>query len=155
MPLAFNLAAIHLSEAAPAAFSSSMIGNSSERRVLALAGRVARLAPRPLSPAAARLPRVPLSFFPLALAAPRATLVHLEIMRRSSSATMAMNPSVSRLAHAMSATTRSTPALSSPNRKCASRQWRSNSAITKVALRRLHRCDASVSLGRSVRLSDF
>jgi hypothetical protein len=78
--------------------------------------------------------RLPPSFCPRGLAAARASLVRREIMRRSSSATMAMIPTVRRLALGMSAATNSTPAFSSPSRKCASRLRRSSLAMMRVAL---------------------
>jgi hypothetical protein len=57
-----------------------------------------------------KLPGLP-SLTPRALAAARAALVRAEIMRRSSSATIAMMPTVSRLADGISAATNPTPAM--------------------------------------------
>jgi hypothetical protein len=62
-------------------------------------------------------PRLPPSFVPRRLAAASASLVRLLIIRRSSSATIAMMPTVSRLAFGISAATKSTPAFSSPSKK--------------------------------------
>jgi hypothetical protein len=73
------------------------------------AGRPAFVASdRQVAPVAAEL-------LPWALAAARASLVRFEIMRRSSSAIMAMMPTVGRLGLGMSAATKSTPA--SPDRE--------------------------------------
>ena len=81
---------------------------------------------RPISAPFTSVPLGLPSLTPLALAAASAAFVRDEIARRSSSATSAMIPTVSRFACGMSTAMNSTPACSRPSRKWASRLSRSS-----------------------------
>ncbi len=119
MPARFRPAARARRLVAPVARSSPMIGARSAARLSARAWTAAT--PLALASVERVAPRSPPSFTPRAFAAASAALVRAEMARRSSSATMAITPTVSRLAFGMSAATNSMPAFSSPRRKPASR----------------------------------
>jgi hypothetical protein len=70
-------------------------------------------------------------------------------MRPSSSATMAMIPTVNRLADGISAQTKSTPASLRPSRKWALRLSRSSFAMTSLAPYSRHALMAAARTGRS------
>jgi len=128
-----------------------MTGARSLARAAAFARRTSAPLRRPRS-VFLRLSGRPPSFTPLALAAASAALVRSDMARRSSSATMAIMPTVSRLAFGMSAAVNAMPERCSPRRKCASRARRSSFAMTSVALRTRHAASARASSGRSARL---
>src|SRR5437879_12229140 len=115
MPASFNPLAISLSDSAPAACRSLMIGAISATRESARACRAAVASARTFL--VGTTPRSPPSFLPRLLAAASASLVRLLIIRRPSSATIAMIPTVSGLALGMSAATKSMPAFSRPSRQ--------------------------------------
>ena len=103
--------AMPLSEVIPLDCRSRMMW----ARSAALSSERADCASRPAFRAAreSRAPLSPPSATPRLLAAARAALVRPDIARRSSSATIAMMPTVNRFACGMSAATKSTPAFSS------------------------------------------